>query len=73
MRIANLTDYKEKEDLSGAELARKLGITDAHLSMIISGKRTPSRKLAQRISTLTGIPVLNLLYPQRNGQPEARG
>ena len=64
MRIANLTDYKEKEDLSGTELARKLGITDAHLSMIIRGRRVPSRKLAQRISSLTGIPVLNLLYPQ---------
>ncbi len=64
MRFANLIEYKEKTGISAAELARQLGITDAHLSMILKGKRIPSRKLAQKISEKTGIPILNLLFPK---------
>jgi len=64
MQIANLTDYKDKKRLSGRALARELGISEAYLSQILSGQRSLSKKLAQRISALTGIPVLNLLYPQ---------
>ncbi len=70
MRIANLAEYKEKRGLSGADLAKEFGITTAHLSMLMSGKRSPSRKLAQRISEKTGIPILNLLYPQ--GEADGR-
>ncbi len=73
MRIANLAEYKEKNGLTGRELARRLEISDAYLSQVLSGQRTPSKKLARRISSLTGIPVLNLLYPQGFGQAEARG
>jgi transcriptional regulator with XRE-family HTH domain len=69
MRTANLAEYKERSGLSGAELAREFGITNAHFSMLLSGKRVPSRKLAQRISEKTGIPLLNLLYPQDEARP----
>ncbi|NLH75552.1 MAG: helix-turn-helix transcriptional regulator [Acidobacteria bacterium] len=69
MRIANLVEYKAKKGLSGSELAREFGITNAHLSMLLSGKRIPSRRLAQRISEITGIPILNLLYPGDEARP----
>lgn len=64
MQTANLTEYKERHGFTGRELARRLEISEAYLSQVLSGQRTPSKKLAQRISALTGIPVLNLLYPQ---------
>jgi len=63
MRFDNLTEYKEKRGLSMADIAQEFGVTAAHLSMILAGKRVPSRKLAKKISEKTGIPVLNLLYP----------
>jgi transcriptional regulator with XRE-family HTH domain len=63
MRPANLMEFKEKQGIQGIELAKRLGITAAHLSMILNGKRTPSRKLALKISQQTGIPVINLLFP----------
>jgi len=64
MRTANLAEYKEKKGLSGRDMARHFEISESYLSEVLSGQKTPSKKLAQRISALTGIPVLNLLYPQ---------
>jgi transcriptional regulator with XRE-family HTH domain len=64
MRIANLAEFKEKKGLSGREMARQLDISESYLSEILSGQRSLSKKLAKRISEITGIPVLNLLYPQ---------
>jgi transcriptional regulator with XRE-family HTH domain len=66
MSIANLVEYKEKNGLTGRDMARHFEISESYLSEVLSGQKTPSKKLAQRISALTGIPVLNLLYPQRN-------
>jgi len=64
MQTVSLADYKDKKGLSGRDLARELGISEAYLSQVLSGQRSLSKKLARRISALTGIPVLNLLYPQ---------
>jgi transcriptional regulator with XRE-family HTH domain len=65
MQFANLAEYKEKRGFSGREMARKLAISEPHLSLILSGKRSMSKKLAKRISKKTGIPLISLLYPRR--------
>lgn len=64
MSKRSLSEIKKNKGLSNQAMASWLGISDAHLSMILSGQRIPSRKLARRISEKTGIPLLNLLYPQ---------
>jgi transcriptional regulator with XRE-family HTH domain len=69
MSKRSLSEFKQAKGLSNQELAKLLGVSDAHLSMILSGQRNPSRKLAQRISEKTGIPILNLLYPQDEARP----
>jgi transcriptional regulator with XRE-family HTH domain len=69
MRITNLNQYKEKKGLTGKELASELGISESYLSEVLSGQRSLSKKLAQSISLKTGIPVLNLLYPQGEARP----
>lgn len=43
------------------DLAPQFGITQAHLSRILTGTRVPSLELAVRIANLTGIPVASLL------------
>jgi DNA-binding transcriptional regulator YdaS (Cro superfamily) len=47
--------------------ALKIGITEEHLSRILSGARFPSRKLAQLIEEITGgeIDAHNLLIPKK--------
>lgn len=69
MRTASLAEYKEKSGLSGRVLARELGISEAYLSQVLSGQRSLSKKLAQKISEKTGIPILNLLFPQGEARP----
>ncbi|MBE3109691.1 MAG: helix-turn-helix transcriptional regulator [Acidobacteria bacterium] len=69
MHIANLSQYKEKKGLSGKEMAQILGISESYLSEILSGQRSLSKKLARKISEKTGIPLLNLLYPQDEARP----
>lgn len=69
MRITNLSQYKEKKGLSGKELAQLLEISESYLSEILSGQRTISKKLALKIFVKTGIPILNLLYPQDEARP----
>jgi transcriptional regulator with XRE-family HTH domain len=64
MKPRTLREYKENKGLTNPELAKALGTSDIYTSLLLNEKRIPSRKLAQRISALTGIPVLNLLYPQ---------
>jgi len=73
MKTKNLKEFKDSKRLSNREMALLLGISEAHLSMLLSGQRTLSKGLALRISLTTGIPVLNLLYPQAENheQPSA--
>lgn len=69
MSKRSLSEFKKVKRLSNQAMAKLLGVSSAHLSMILSGQRTPSRKLAQRISERTGIPILNLLYPSDEARP----
>ncbi len=64
MKSKSLKEFKESKGLSNRGMALLLGISEAHLSMLLSGQRALSRGLALRLSQKTGIPVLNLLYPQ---------
>ena len=63
MFVTKLGQYKARKRLSGKEMAQLLGISESYLSEILSGHRSLSKRLALRISGKTGIPVLNLLYP----------
>ena len=69
MVFANLNDYKNKKALSNREMAQQLGISESYLSEILSGQKTPSKRLAIKISKITNIPILNLLYPQDEARP----
>jgi len=70
MQITNLGEYKEKKGLTGREMARTFGISESYLSEVLSGQRSLSKRLARQISEITGIPILNLLYPQ--GEADGR-
>lgn len=52
-----LAEYLRRTRLKQYELAGFLGITDAYLSQVLSGKRRPSLPIAVRIERETGVPV----------------
>lgn len=63
MKIVSLKQYKEQKSLTNKDLAQLLGISEIYTLLLVSEKRVPGRKLAQRISAITGIPPMKLLYP----------
>lgn len=42
-------------DQTQAEFAKQLGITQAHLSQIEAGKKTPGKKVAKRLGEISGL------------------
>ena len=49
--------WLKRRDKTQEWLADELGISQAHLSMILSGARTPSLSVASLLETKTGIPA----------------
>lgn len=73
MKPRTLKEYKENQGLTIKELAEEIGVSPVYVTFLLSHKRKPSSQLAKIISKKTGIPILNLLYPQgeSHGQPSA--
>jgi transcriptional regulator with XRE-family HTH domain len=68
MKEHPLNTYKKENKLTIAQLAFKLNLSPRTLDYYLAFKKYPSRNTAQKISKLTGIPVIDLLYPEeRNG------
>jgi transcriptional regulator with XRE-family HTH domain len=53
----SLRAYFELTGTRQLDVAKDAGISEAHLSNIINGKRTPSYHLALVLSRLTNVPV----------------
>jgi len=53
--------YMDEMAVSQRTLAKRAGITQAHLSMILSGDRTPSLPLALKLARIANIPVETLI------------
>lgn len=56
-RYRSLRAYLDATDTTQEALAGRLGITQAHLSMILNGHRKPSVDLALLIEDTTGVSV----------------
>ena len=46
----------EERGVSGRELARKIGINQSYLSLVVSGRRAPSRRLMVAAAKALGLP-----------------
>jgi predicted transcriptional regulator len=51
----------EKDGFTGRKIANHLGITEAYLSMILRGKRTPEETIKRAIEAVNDFP--NLKHP----------
>lgn len=52
----NLISIRKKTKYTQVDIARLAGITDGYYSMIETGKRIPSVKVAKKIATILNIP-----------------
>jgi transcriptional regulator with XRE-family HTH domain len=56
-KFDSLREYLDRTNTIQAELSEMAGITQAHLSQILSGRRRPSIQLLFKLAKLTGVPV----------------
>lgn len=57
----SLQAYFEETGLAQHTIAKRAGITQAHMSNILSGERTPSLPLALKLAKIANVPVESLL------------
>ena len=62
-----LSRYLERSHQTQRELARSLRITEAFLSQIMNGHRTPALPTAATIERVTGIPMRDWASKHRGG------
>ena len=55
-----LKELLEQTHTSGAELARKVGVTPVYISRIVNNKATPTIKKCEEIAVALGVPLASL-------------
>lgn len=56
----------------GQDLAKALGVTDSHISLLLSGKRMPSVEVLQKLASLTGLSMDTLAAEAGKKPPKRR-
>ena len=65
MNAIKIKTPRTKKAISQKELAFFIGVSPAHISMIMSGNRKPSPKIAKKLSKITGKPLTYWLFPKK--------
>lgn len=65
----SLQDWMERTRTNQTQLAAMTGISQSHLSYILTGGKQCSLKLALLLSEVTGVPVQNLAKWKRVAPP----
>jgi transcriptional regulator with XRE-family HTH domain len=60
-RYRTVRAYLEANGITQEQFARVLGISQAHLSEILSGRKRPSVAVALQIEAVTGVTVRQLI------------
>ena len=61
----NVGDANGAKPTTQTELARKIGISQPHLSKILAGKCTPSVPIAEAVAEALGVHVMHILARDR--------
>lgn len=62
-----------RPSITGADLARKLGVSRSAVSGWLAGEYLPTPELMARIEDLTGIPMRSWTEPELEGAAELTG
>jgi transcriptional regulator with XRE-family HTH domain len=60
-----LNEYLERENEKASDFAKRIGLSRSFLSLIISGKRNPSPRVALKIegATRKKVKAVELIFP----------
>lgn len=64
MKTTPLGRHLRNAGISQVDLAGKLKVSEAHMSMLVKGRRNPSPRLAAKIEKLTGISFRDLFQQE---------
>jgi transcriptional regulator with XRE-family HTH domain len=67
--IHPLQKYMKKTGFSQADLSRMFDISESIISYYLNGKRNIGKRIALHVSKITGIPVIELIFPFGENQP----
>lgn len=71
-----IAEWMEREDISAAELLRRLGVSRKHMSELLSGKAPLSQAVALKLDPVTGIRLVSgtvtRRLPRGPGPPRGR-
>ena len=60
-----LRKYLTEHDITQVAFASMIGVSEAAVSGYLSGNLRPSKFIALKISSITGIPLLDLLFTKQ--------
>ncbi|MDR0843046.1 MAG: helix-turn-helix domain-containing protein [Acidobacteriota bacterium] len=66
----NLMDYMRERGMTEPEAAQVFGVSQTTVNLVKRGLRRMSPEMASRVSAITGIPRLALLYPNEVADAE---
>ncbi len=69
-----LLDYLKSQSLTHKEFGEKVGVSQAHITQIISGVKNPSIQLINRINSITNgeVTSLDLVHPNAPSRLKSR-
>ncbi|WP_430409467.1 helix-turn-helix transcriptional regulator [Kordia sp.] len=65
MNILRLKEVLKEKDITGKDLAEKVGVTPASISNIVQGNSFPKPELLLKIANTLDVDIRNLFYPTK--------
>lgn len=63
-----LKEWRTRAELSRADLAQRVGVSDVSIWRIEEGKQTPSLRVAAKLEQITGIPAREFIGGPEQGR-----
>ena len=61
--MSELKLFRESKQMTRAELAKKIGVSERYIFFLESGDRTPSLSVAQAIAAELGVSIEDIFLP----------
>ncbi len=70
MGILRLKELLKEKDITGKELAEKIGISETGMSNIVKGKSLPRQEVLLQISEILDVDIRELFYSTKETQSD---
>lgn len=70
MELLKIKDLMKEKDISGKDLAERVGVHPVNFSKIINGNAFPKPELLQKIAEELDVDIRELFYPTKENNTE---